>query len=298
MKSYFDEDFIKILKKIPDFSTFEKRLQELGNIDLSNLTQDQIHDVYFDKAILLPNQGITFPNDGLNPRYVFRVRLNINEKQEDLSLIRTFSYPDQSFCKENGRANLRNKSVFYCSDIPLTAFLESRPKMNDIGYMGKWQVKCPRDLTCVAFFPTDLSKKNYWYQIAIKKQQDLLLEIKKINSDNDQQLEYLFSFISKLFANEQFPFSISSWIGNKMLYNYNGIDFLVYPSFSLKGDSCNLAFHPNFVEKYFQLIDIIKFRITDFKENCATYDVVSIGKPNLTNIEWYFPNDDDVYPFN
>jgi hypothetical protein len=298
MKDYSDENFMKILNKIPDLSTFEQHLHELENLDLSNFTQDQIHDAYFDKAIILPNQSITIPNNELNQRYVFRVRLNINENQDDLSLIRTFSYPDPSFCQRNGRANLRNSSVFYCSDIPLTAFLESRSKINEIGYMGKWQLICPRDLTSIAFFPTDMSKKNYWYQTAIKKQQNLILEIRKMNSNKDRQLEYLFSYISKILANEKFPYSLSSWIANKMFYNYNGIDFLVYPSFVLKGDSCNLAFHPNFVEKYFQLSSILKFRITDFKENCATYEVVSVGKPNLTNIEWYLPANDDLYPFN
>jgi hypothetical protein len=298
MKDYFDEEFIKILDKFPDLPTYEQHLNELENLDLSNFTQDQIHTTFFDRAILLPNQGISIPNNESNNRFVYRVRLNINEDKEDLNLIRTFSYPDPSFCKENGRANLRYKSVFYCADIPLTAFLESRPKNNDIGFMGKWQLKCHRDLTYIAFFPSDLSKKNYWYQTAIKAQQNMILEIKKIKSNKNHQLEYLFNFISKLYADEQPPYSISSWIANKMLYDYYGIDFLVYPSFRLNSDSCNLAFHPNFIDKFFQLVSVIKFRITDFKDNSATYDVISIGKPNLTNIEWNLPEDGDIYTFN
>ncbi len=298
MKTYFDEDFKKILDQFPDFPVYQKHLQELEELDLKNFTQDQIHTAFYSRAILFPNKGITIPNNESNSKFVYRVRFNINENKEDLNLIRTFSYPDPSFCLFNGRANLKNKSVFYCADIPLTAFLESRPKNNDIGYMGKWQLKCHRDLTFIAFFPTDMPQKNYWYQMAIKQQQSMIGEISRIKSDKNQQLEYLFTFISNLFAYEQPPYSISSWIANRLFYNFNGIDFLVYPSSKLNSESCNLAFHPNFIDKYFQLISIIKFKINALSEKCADYGVISIGKPDQTNIEWYLPKEEDAYSFN
>jgi hypothetical protein len=298
MKNYFDDEFINILNKFPELQTFKQNLHELETLDLSSCTQDQIHNKYFDRAILLPNQGIILPNNETDSRYVYRVRLSITENKENINLIRTFSYPDSSLCQKNNRANLKNKTVFYSADIPLTAFLESRPKINDVGYMGKWRLICDRDLTCVAFFPTDLSKKNCWYQTAIFKQQRMIEEIQKIKSDKSPQLEYLLNYTSEIFAYEKSPYSISSWIANKMLFEFDGIDFLVYPSSMLSSDSCNLAFHPNFVDKYIQLISVIKFKISDFVENSATYEILSIGKPDKTNIVWRNPEQDDIYPFN
>ena len=297
MKNYFDEEFIKILSKFPDLSKFKQNLNDLEKLNLSSCTQEQIHTSYFERAMLLPNQGINIPNNELVPKFVYRSRLNINENEENLSLIRTFSFPNPSLCKMNGRANLKNKSVFYCADIPLTAFLESRPKINDMGYMGKWRLNCKRDLNCVAFFPTDMSKKNYWYRTAVLQQQSMIKEVRKIKSDKISQLKYLFSYTSKIFTYEIPPYSISSWIANEMLFNFDGIDFIVYPSSMLKSDSCNLAFHPNFVDQYLQLISIIKFKISDFQEKCATYETLSIGKPGRTNIIWMLPTQDDVYPF-
>jgi hypothetical protein len=298
MKNYFDEEFVKILSKLPDLQKFKESLIELEELDLSNCTLDQIHSNYFDRAILLPNQGIIIPNNESDSNYVYRARFNINENEENLKLIRTFSYPDPSLCKKNGRGNLKNMTVFYCADIPLTAFLESRPKINDVGYMGKWRLKCNRELTCVAFFPTDISKKNYWYQTAINQQQRMLEEVKKIKSEKSPQLEYLFNYTSKIFTHERNPYPLSSWIAYKMLYNFNFIDFLVYPSSMLNSDSCNLAFHPNFVDRYFELISVFKFKVTDLQINTATYEIINIGKPDRTNLIWGLPTQDDIYPFN
>jgi hypothetical protein len=156
------EEFNLELERIPDLEIFKNQLTDLFTADKTSLTQEEIKKLYFERAILLPNTVATIPADTINLLKAFRVRLNINENIEDLKLIRTFSYPNPSFCKDNGRANLKNKSVFYCADDFKTAFVETKPKVGDIGYLSIWKITCDRDVHYTAFFPSSMPEKNIW----------------------------------------------------------------------------------------------------------------------------------------
>src|SRR5690606_29329039 len=107
--------------------------------------------------VLLP-QIITYQDpDNFNTHKLFRVRLNIVESREDCSLIQTYSYPPAFVCTENGRANLKGKSVFYCSNDPSAALLEAKPKPGDIAFMSIWKPVVDRKVKFAHCLPIDLS---------------------------------------------------------------------------------------------------------------------------------------------
>jgi hypothetical protein len=288
------EDFNLELEKIPDIEIFKNQLSELFTTDKSSLTQEEIRKLYFEKAVLLPNAIATLPADTINLLKAFRVRLNINQNVEDLSIIRTFSYPNPCFCKDNGRANLRNKSVFYCADAFITAFVETKPKVGDIGYLSIWDIHCDRDVNYTAFFPSSMPEKNVWNKTATEYQKKMVDHAKESGNDKSKQLEELFEFTSNIFIKETSPYSLTSWIANSMLYDYYGVDFIVYPSFATNNITCNIAFHPNFVDNYVKLSKIYKYVITEMGDGNGSYSIKEVGKVFLTNIQWSEPTEEDI----
>src|SRR5688572_6645778 len=244
------EEFKLELDKLPDLDTFKKDLEVLFALDKSYLTQAEIRKLYFDKAILLPNALATLPRDSINLLKAFRVRLNIDETLEDLDLIRTFSYPTTCFCKTNGRAYLKNKSVFYCSDTFEAAFAESKPVIGDTGYLSIWKINSDRDVNYAAFLSSTIPDRNIWYKTASEHQKQMIEHAKNLGNDKSEQLMLLFDFAANIFITETPPYSLTSWIANSILYEFYGIDFIVYPSFATKNITSNIAFHPNFVDNY------------------------------------------------
>lgn len=288
------EEFKLELVKIPDFETFKKWLDELFLIDKSHLTQEEIRKLFYEKAIIFPNPIATLPSDTINLFKAFRVRLNIKESEEDLDLIRTFSYPNPCFCQDNGRANLKHKSVFYCADAFETAFAESKPVIGDTGYLSIWRINCDRDVNYSAFFPSTIPNKNMWYNAAIEYQKKMVENVNNFGNDKSEQLKLLFEFTSNIFIKETSPYSLTSWMANSLLYQYFGIDFIVYPSRATNNITCNIAFHPNFVDNYFKLDRVYKYKIKDVNKSGGNYSIEKVGKVFRTNIKWDDPTDEDI----
>lgn len=83
----------------------QSKLNELKKLPLNDLDQEQIKKIVFDYFGLIPSQVAYFDPENFNNHYFYRARVNLNPN-EDLNLIKTYSYPLPQFCKENGRANL------------------------------------------------------------------------------------------------------------------------------------------------------------------------------------------------
>jgi hypothetical protein len=114
------------------------------------------------------------------------------------------------------------------------------------------------------------------------------------SNDKSKQLEKLFEFTSNIFIKETSPYPLTSWIANSMLYDYYGIDFIVYPSFATNNLTCNIALHPNFVDNYVRLEKIYKYVITKIGDGNGSYSIKQVGKVFLTNIQWNEPTEDEI----
>lgn len=78
------------------------------------------------------------------------------------------------------------------------------------------------------------------------------------------------------------------------MYQLYGIDFIVYPSFATNNITCNIAFHPNFVDNHLRLVRVFRFRINDVNKIGGNYSIDKVGKVFWTNIKWDIPTDEDI----
>ena len=123
----YDED----LHLFPGLEAYKQGLKELPDLLWDSISQEDLYNKFYDAAVILPQMIVHQEAQNFNELKFFRVRLNINTDIEDLSLIQTYSYPPGFVCNSNGRANLKGYSVFYCSNNPTCALLESKPKIGD-----------------------------------------------------------------------------------------------------------------------------------------------------------------------
>lgn len=101
-----------------------------------------------------------------------------------------------------------------------------------------------------------------------------------------EQLKLLYEFLASLFAKEQSPYTFTSWLSNNLLYDNDVFDFMVYPSFTTRSYQCNLAFHPGFVDRYFTLDRVYRFKVEWTLEETGNYTIDQIGKVGITGITW------------
>jgi hypothetical protein len=151
---------------LPSLDEFKKQLDILKSINLDDPSIEKIKETYFSILPFLPRMlsRIYFNENRMLSFY--RVRLNIDSQNEDLNLIRTYSYPSPNYCKTNGRANRAGKTVFYCSNKAIAAILESKPKVGDIGYLSIWQNKTVRPLNAAVYLPKEFNNPNEWQTVA------------------------------------------------------------------------------------------------------------------------------------
>lgn len=146
-----------------------------------------------------------------------------------------------------------------------------------------------------------LTNQNPYKKFANNLQVDLHDQLNDIGKDRARQLKLINHIISHWFKFDVEPYKKSSWFANKMLYETNGIDYLLYPSAANLGNSCNWAIHPNIVDNYLKLKKILCLKIKELdlieKDGLnnlkLSFEKREVGEIINTNINWRMPNDDD-----
>jgi len=292
----FEETFYTELNKFTTLEDLEESLKKLIQIEKSELSQAEIKKLIFDHAIILPNHYSPLPKEVINKLTVFRVRAEktIDLNKEDLSLIRTYSYPNSAICQSNGRANIKYKTVFYCSDNQITALAESNLEVGDIAYLGVWKKFSDREVNYATYISTNIPETNVWHNKGADIYMQSVDYAKKYTKDKFEHLVRLQKFFSDIFLIEKKPYSLSSWVANNILYEYNMVDFIVYPSFATEHYSCNLAIHPNYVENNLKLDCVFKLLITGKTKGSLNISVQKSGKLTGTAIIWRIPTQDEI----
>jgi len=282
MEELFNDDFVK-------YNTIEHlklALQNLRSLDLSQANAEQVHNAYYSCLNVLPSLNGFYSVKKFNAFNFYRVRLNIDAEKEDIGLIQTYSYPPSEYCFNNGRANLKKKSVFYCSNCALTAVLESKPKVGDVGYLSVWQGRSIKDVKAGIILPRDLKRDNIWQ--GLSEDAHSFFENYLLESKNEKASFYqeIVNFIADLFITERRPYPITSWIANEMIYGSKWKDFIVYPSFVNDAFSCNLAIHPNTVNNCLLFTKVIKFKVLEIGGGGLRFSTGHLGEITNTNIQW------------
>jgi hypothetical protein len=286
--------FEDTLKKFPELKKYWQELIKLRNINLEHSSQEEIKDTFHKYAVSQTISTCIYTKEEFNKLTFYRVRLNINEITEDLNLTRTYSYPNPIHCIENGRANLKGKSAFYCADDPLTAILESKPNNGDMGYISVWKGNANRDIQFGIYLPNGLRKENLWSTFSNEVHKFAKEQAKLLSEEKAEQLQLLNIFISEQFIFEKKPYPITSWIANNLHYGHLGVDFILYPSIVLNAHFCNMAFHPNSVDTQLKFEKILRFKVDKIFNSKMNYSIGPIGELGTTNIKWREPTNDDL----
>lgn len=273
------------LELIPDIDTLKKQLEELFQIDKTAMSQKEINDLYYEKAFVMPNayQQFAFEIDIV----ISRARLNIDTSKEDISLVKTFSYPDAVYVRSNSRVNLAGKPVFYGAIDKVTALKEVGAQVGSIGYVGFWKVKCKRRTNVMPYLPAVLPDRNLFHAMARNQYQRLLQFVRVTGKDKSEELKTILDFVSEVFMRETYPYALSSYIANRVFHNVKDIDFAIYPSYQTQYNSCNLAFKTTFVDRYFESDRIFKIEVKRVGHNQdLDCDIIEVGDVHNDKISW------------
>ena len=277
-----DQDFFEY----PDIQSFLVKLGELKNIDFRNATKKEVGETIFKYLTVVPSLVGKYAPEKFNRFKFYRVRLNIDDKTEDLRLVRTHSYPLPQFCKENGRANLKNSSVFYSTNCALTAIMESKPKVDDVGYLSIWNGSTDREMKSGVLLPRNLHVENEWYVLAEDIYAFADKEYNRIGMHKSNFFHEALNFIAGLFLTENPPYAITSWIATELLYGTEWKDFIIYPSFANQAYTTNYAVHPNVVDKYLKFEKVIRFKVLQIGDGNFSISTGRVGELIQNNIEW------------
>jgi len=280
--------------KMPDIETFRANLNRLKSLDLSSYSQEEIHHIVHEHTVFIPNYVCPIPAKEFCDYKLYRARFEVDPEKENVYLHSTFSYPNNAFCSENGRANIKRRNVFYCADSPVAALLESKPGKGDHGCISEWRPVIDRKVNAAIFLKENLRDANRWHKDAKELHSYLRSMTPKFKEEKAAHLNLLNEFICNLFCEERSPYPISSWLSNNLLYSHRGIDMLLYPSLTTNSYFTNIAFHPNFADRHLQLEKVFQFVVNDIREKKLQYGIGLIGVPGAMNIVWREPTGEEI----
>ena len=274
------------LAEFPNLDMYKENLKLLKDYNFNGATPWEISEKYYHYATIFPQAFITQNPDRFNQHSFYRVRLNIDTNTEDINLIQTHSYPLPCFCGQNGRANLKGKSVFYCSNKPGAALFECKPKKGDEGFLSIWKPVAKRPIKFGVLLPTDLRQDNPWYELAISTFSTINDYLRAHAKDKFQHFVELYRFIAERFIEEKEPYHLTSWLSHELIYGEKWKDLILYPSVATDKLYCNMAFHPNTVHTQLRLEKVIRFIVRDVDGGRFLYSPGQVGEPKDTNIIW------------
>ncbi|MES2862727.1 MAG: hypothetical protein V4666_01275 [Bacteroidota bacterium] len=278
-----------LFEKLPDIEKYRDDLHTLKNQNFTGKSVTEISNLIFEKAIILPTITSTTEIGNLGTSLFYRVRL-VNPKdlsKENISLIQSFSYPPSSFCHDNGRANLKNTSVFYCASTGDAAMRESNIEVGSEGFLSVWGIEPKTILKFGILLSDELPKENPWRPVV-----DYLNceEFQKIHLEEEgnyyEHMRELRRFLYNKFMHELNPYPITSYISNKLLYQRNDLDFIAYPCVKRSHKQINFAFHPNSVNQFLKIQRVFTFKIKSIDSESISFDIKGVAHLNGTRIEW------------
>lgn len=285
-----DDDF----SDIPDFDIYLKDLEKLDNYKFKGLSEEEIYNIYYDFARILPSSIGLFSPEKFNCHTFYRARINIDRKKEDLGLIQTYSYPPSIICDKNGRANVKGTSVFYCSDDPNAAIIEIKPKTGDEIFLSVWRGNAKKDIKVGTCLPKDLPKDNKWRDLALDSFNEMNKMLLKNAGYKPRHLATLYDYIAKKFSIDKEPYYITSMISWEMLHGQLWRDFIIYPTTQANNIFCNMAFHPNSVNVNLKFDRIIKLKINEIGKKGIKFNLgLNVGVLENTKIVWKPRTDKD-----
>ncbi len=254
---------------------FEKRLHELFTKKLGIFPQ-----------IVMPVNSDEFPFK------FYRIRKKI--KNMNPGLISEYSYPPNHIIKTTQRANIPYHPVFYCSDNPKTAILETiqdekSHNQESIFYLSEWEFNAGIELKVSPFLFGNIHESSPYKIMTNQGYDNLEKMLEGYPNDEINGFKEILTFLSHMFVFEN-SYAISSFIAHSYLYaNHNyRTDIFIYPSYQSDRKNVNFAIHPNVVMEKLKLSKVYKLRVESIdkiKETC-TINISQIGRNENSILYW------------
>ena len=287
----YNPKWLKELEQLPELEILENNLRELIETDKSNLSLNEIGDLFFKKVIFFSNQSEVVKLTVFNELRIWRARKNVG-KHEDLTTPKSFSYPPM--CSENGRCNLKAHPVFYGSINMATAIFEVKPNIGEELFISDWQSSCERDIHARFLLPENVSESSPLSALT-QSRLETISNFSNLHGHNKvPHLELISRFIGNYFVQEDHPYSLTSWLGNKILFDSDDLDLFFYASAKNKTGTLNLAIRTNFVDRYLRNSRVYQIRIVSIVGTAINFDILSVAQ-NVDNIlMWRTPEQSDI----
>jgi hypothetical protein len=281
----------------PDLETYLSDLDKLDNFPFDGLSASEIYHKYYDYARTLPLGHGNFNANHFNEFTFYRVRRNLRHAKDNITSINTYSFPPLKACNQNGRANLAGRSVFYCSNNPHAAILESQPKVSDVVSLSVWKGIAKRPIKFGMCLPLNLPEENDFSLAAEDVFNYMINSEPKIAKDRIEHFKALNDLINRKFISEEEPYHLTSMISNEMLFGDTFHDCIVYASIKSNLKICNLAFHPRSVMENLKLEKVIRLHIIEVENNKVNFNLGKVGFPIGNNFIWKECSTDEIRLF-
>jgi hypothetical protein len=286
-------------ERLPEIEKYREGLGLLRTYDFTGNSIFEISKLVAEKTIILPTITSTTEINNLGFSLFYRVRLIDHNKMgyEDMSNIQSFSYPSASFCTENGRANLKNTSVFYCASTGDAAMQECNIEIGSEGFLSVWSITPGSVLKFGLLLSEDLPKQNPWRLVVDHIYDENFQNLYFIKEGKySEHMRELRSFLYKQYMYEEKPYPITSFISNRLLYQRDDLDFIAYPCVKRAHKQINFAFHPNSADQFLNIERVFKFKVTAIDDEGVSYIINGVGDLTDRKIIWRnFKKSDEKY---
>jgi hypothetical protein len=209
-------------------------------------------------------------------------------------LISEYSYPPINLTKL-GRCNFPNSPVFYCSDNPMVALMETVRENDFTGKvfcLSKWNlIPSENKFVLEHFLRGGLHSDNPFNIIIDNELNQLKEQFKKDwNEDIEKGFLVLQEFLHETFINDN-NYGLSATLANRTIFAPHNMatDILLYPSVQTKYKGTNMAVNPNFVDQQMQLKRLYLVKLNELDLESGQFNISftkSYGIVNKNRIEW------------
>ena len=284
LNNMIDQNY-EAIKNLPDVRTLRILLDEFERKLVSCTSLAEVVIAYSGISFI-PFYIQTIPYLDFKEMPFFRARQNIDENINPTILTSTFSYPYSFFCNENNRANIKRFPVFYAADNFWTAVMETK-LANGVNYfVTKWKFNTTRHVRFATFLHTNTNSENKWKIFSDGKRTNKDKDYRGLFPNKAEQLDILANYWANKFLFEEPPYMATSHLAHMLLYVYEIVDFIVYPSRVTKHLATNFAFHANFVNRFGVIEKATCINVFTNNEQIDSWRFTMLGDINLNSIRW------------
>jgi hypothetical protein len=251
----------------------------------------KIDEIYFEELPILPNI-VKFKKPREFQFSLYRVREFDNIFNKDY--ISEYSYPPIEKTKI-GRCNFPNRPVFYCSDNPMVALMETVRESDFKGKvfcLTKWNLIPSKEKFIVEnFLGSGLHPDNPFNLLIETEIHQIKEQFNQVwNEDIEKGFLFLQAFLHETFINDH-NYGLSAALANRTIFAPHDMatDILLYPSVQSKYKGVNMAINPNFVDQQMQLQRLYLVKLNRKDLEIGEFNISfthSYGVVNKNRIKW------------